>query len=67
MSRTVEQSQQHDLLRCTVPNVALPQFLEVVSGWDGDSAVVSYKGQILRLSALPGEPGKLRSTALGEC
>jgi len=67
-ARSYELCQQNDLLRCK--SAGKTAFLEVVEGWNpaSSSAVVSWKGQLLKLTVAAGdEAGSLHLTALGEC
>lgn len=67
--RPLQQCQPHDLLECHTSSESGPsiQLMEVVDGWNGSSAVVQWKGQLLKLAAAAGEAsGNVQLTALGE-
>jgi hypothetical protein len=69
--RSLQDCQQNDVLEVTFNSSSSSsssvEYLQVMQGWDGSSAVLLRKGQLLRLAAAAGEgSGALQLTALGE-
>jgi hypothetical protein len=71
--RSLQQCQQNDVLEVTFnagsssgsssSSSNSTEYVQVMQGWDGSSAVVLRKGQLLRLAE---DAGALQLSALGE-
>jgi hypothetical protein len=67
--RSLQECQQNDVLQMTFTSGSSSsvEHVQVMQGWDGSSAVLLRKGQLLRLAAAAGEAaGALQLSALGE-
>lgn len=53
ISKPLQEARVHDLLLCRTSSGAA-ELMEVMEGWDGSSAVVAWKGQLLKASAAVG-------------
>jgi hypothetical protein len=70
--RSLQQCQQNDVLEVTFSSgssnsssssSSSTEYLQVMQGWDGSSAVVLRKGQLLRLAD---DAGALQLSAIGK-
>jgi hypothetical protein len=77
--RSIQQCEQYDVLELVSssssssssssggqPQEPLTEYVQVVQGWDGSSAVVLRRGQLLRLEGAGDDPAALLPSPVGE-